>query len=528
MKNYIFKLILLLLGFSIVGCNNEKEYSLFYGDQEQTIIAYMETYSSDYTSFLELMVKSGYSELFRVYGTYTMFAFSNDAWDAYLEKEGRSSMDDFTQDELLTLLKCCVISTSSLTSDSFVNGNLGDLNMLKEHLVTKFMGGSEITVNNYYILDRDIELLNGVLFRIDGVLEPISSSLYDIAQETEGMTIFNEAIEAVGLSSVLDSDYDASGFESNYTLFMCSDDVYAEAGITSYAALESAIRGDDTELITSTLSPMYQYVARHILKSEVYQNEFDTGLYQTYGTLYVDIVVGDEFIINPDSEIPSSLDLTQGNIQATNGVCHYITAMLDVTQVTPSTIYYDFADQPELVEWKATNAGNWGSDQEQYSLGYDYAAIETNCLQFYYYHSPGGSYDALDNEDGMLCKTGSWYCNYTIDSVPDGDYEVWLHVLKGNGTGAVIQCYWNDIKLGRYFGTRGDSSGRYVGGVEVDRWGSAGANYTFYNVSNWVVMGIYLGNVTVSGESVFGLKTVVDGLGLVDRIEFVPIVSDEE
>lgn len=534
MKRYFKYILMPVVATVMFSCAGDDDKSLFYTDESQTIIRYIsETADGDYDAFVSLLDRAGYQSVFGAYGNYTVFAFSNAAWEDYLALKDKTSIADFTEAEAKELAGYHIIASGRVYSESFKSGNLDKVNLTGDNLVSSFGAGNQVFINGHEVIVRDLELLNGVLYMLDGVIDPVKYTIAEAIDSTGGYSLFREALVRTGFMELLGKTTDAQGFATNYTVLMNPDELYSAHGIDNFAALLGYWGASVSDDLQDTSSTFYQYVARHIIKGTIFQNRFETQLYKTLGRLFLDVSVDKKFIINPDAgDGTTSIELTGGNVHGKNGVYHVLTGMLDLSAVKLKTLYFDFTDQAELLEWKSLNAGNWtGSEKEQYAIEGTYARIRTNCTQFFYYHSVGGGrYADLHDQNAMLCKQGGWYVDFDVSELPEGKYELWVHVLKANASAGVVQCYWDGLKIGRIFGMGEDAQGRYIGGLAIDRWGVLGGNFRFKQViaGKYAVLAMYLGDINAgSGEHVFGMKTVIDGLAMLDRLEFVPLETEE-
>src|SRR5690606_7191416 len=125
--------------------------------------------------------------------------------------------------------------------------------------------GQAFVNQNSLILQKDINVHNGVIHVIDNVLDPIRSGVVEVVSKEPEFSLFYEALVATGLADSLlltiDENYDLPPEEAilledavnttiasvrvaprtrkyGYTLLMESNDTYALNGITDLASMK--------------------------------------------------------------------------------------------------------------------------------------------------------------------------------------------------------------------------------------------------------------------------------------------------
>ncbi len=138
--------------------------------------AYFEQEADRFSSFHEMLIKSGTLSFLNAYGTYTCFAPTNEAIANYLESQGKNSLDDFHTEELKDLVRYHMI-IDTLNSTRFTDGKLPTPNMYGQYLtaVTFYDAGEAGVRINKYAETKvlDIRVANGIVHSMKTVIEPV-------------------------------------------------------------------------------------------------------------------------------------------------------------------------------------------------------------------------------------------------------------------------------------------------------------------------------------------------------------------
>jgi len=136
-------------------------------------------------------------------------------------------------------------------------------------------------------------------------VESMTPSLIDIAASSDAFTTLTAAIEAAGLTEVLNG-------ETNYTVFAPTDEAFA-------ALPEGTL---ETLLMPENREQLAQILTYHVVSGAVTSDQLSSGMVNTVAGPNVDIVVGERTLtINQASVL-------QADIPANNGVIHVIDQVL--------------------------------------------------------------------------------------------------------------------------------------------------------------------------------------------------------
>jgi transforming growth factor-beta-induced protein len=124
--------------------------------------------NDNFTTLVQAVVKAGLVDALSAKGPFTVFAPTNDAFQALFTQLGISGIADLTAEQLTPILTYHVVSGNVL-SKSLTNGQVGTLNPDKS-LTVNITGG--VKINDSEVIAADIQGSNGVVHVINKVLIP--------------------------------------------------------------------------------------------------------------------------------------------------------------------------------------------------------------------------------------------------------------------------------------------------------------------------------------------------------------------
>ncbi|MDE7396203.1 MAG: fasciclin domain-containing protein [Muribaculum sp.] len=295
--------------FSTTSCTEEVADDALYTFTGQTVASYVDE-TDGFSMFRRLMDDTDTRGLLSTYGHYTCFLPTDAAFDRYFEKIG-VDYDRMSDADKKELIYNHIIMSSSIdyTSDLFENGALPAVSMSTQKINLSFeadeTGSSfDIFVNsNAVILERDIEVHNGVIHTISNIIYYPDEYIADIISQYDEFSLFTEALIATGVDKLVNKAYDetyvpAVGLEGykdpadpswdpyyvpqekrlSYTCFAEPNSVYEAKGITTLAQLqvyaEDFYGTEDRNDLTSERNALNKFVRYHILDRMLGANEF--------------------------------------------------------------------------------------------------------------------------------------------------------------------------------------------------------------------------------------------------------------
>lgn len=463
------------LAFAAAGCRDEVNDDSYYTFTGDTVASYCAS-SEDYSVFSQLLSDTGLASLLSTYGHYTCFLPTDEAFGRYFQSIGRR-YDDLTDAEKREIVYNHVIKSAATDylSEHFEEGSLPESNMNEKYVTISYQsdtagGGLVIFVNKTStILEKDIEVHNGVVHIIDNVLTASEDFLINVLENNGGFSIFAEAMRLTHLNDsterIIDENYVCpypsgemrkgemifkvpTAKRYGYTLFAEPDEVMRQAGINNIDDLKAYATGfygtEDASDYTSRRNALNRFVAYHLLDRQMSTNSFIyngpctsanfmSERKEYYETMFtyrlMEIKAGNKINTRRNGAFVG-LDESKSNLSGVNGFVHSLTSMLvydeDVmtNDVLNKRIRFDFYNvPPELtnnnIRWQLSGM----ADAAGYVIPNDFCSRhlafsdETEITMW--------ASDSWTNFEADELKLNGWY-DFTLRMlpVPPGSYEI--------------------------------------------------------------------------------------------------------
>ena len=185
----------------LVSCDDDPGVEHYYTAKGDMANTYLLNRPESFSKFVEIINKSKLVnlDLLGTYGSYTVFAPTNEAIDAYLAGRGMSSVDELPVADCDTIAATHIIEQSFYTTD-FSNATLPTQNMLDRYLtitcdsdVTSEPGKVLIVYRinqSAQITLRDDSVENGVVHTVDKVIDATTEMLPDWMKKDSTISLF--------------------------------------------------------------------------------------------------------------------------------------------------------------------------------------------------------------------------------------------------------------------------------------------------------------------------------------------------
>ena len=482
MKNFnIFNRfgVALVCAIAFTACTDDIEGDAYYTFTGDTVSSYCQS-DDEYSTFTRLLDDTGNLALLSTYGHYTCFLPDNAAFERFFEANA-TSYSQLSRDDKAEIVYNHVIKSSGTdyTSEHFEEGALAEPSMSDNFIVISYVSdpsgdGLTIYVNkDVPIVERDIEVHNGVVHKVGEVISPTKDYVCDIIDQPEvignqSFKLFSEALKLTHLNDSLKRTYDldyvcpsATGIENvsgfnmrypttkryGYTIFAEPDAVMNANGINSIEDLiEYAERYYDSESddFTSRDNALNKFVSYHILDRQMSTNSFQyTGKLTTansvkdrvefYETFYtfriIKFAVGN--ILNKQKNGKGvNINESLSNLSGINGYVHSLEDMLvyDKEVMENDVLNCRFRFDMYSIPSELTNNNiRWhNSGMEGDAVGYTVTPDFCKHLQFSKETEVtmwGNEWWDVFQEDEMKLK--GWFdFNLRMLPVPPGSYEL--------------------------------------------------------------------------------------------------------
>ncbi len=496
-NNKIGFIFIVLLSIAFVQCKNDVDVWGVDSDELQ-IIEYIGTDSANYSEFLEIADYVNMTGVLSTRGPFTLFLPNNTAWQEYYKLKGKTSYKDFTTSELSQILRYHVLSAEIYTNDIGL-GSLSEKNAEGDFLVSEFEGSDIIINKESKITNRNILVANGLIHKIDAVIDPISKGTYSTIKEHNQFSIFTNALEKAGLSDTLDIvevPYGVTTARVRYTILAVPDSVFNANQI--YSVDDLVARYDNGKgSLNQPGNGFYDYMEYHCLEGTYYMSDIEDKVYYTISrTNFLNMSVTNDFYVNyteGDSIVTAFIQL-YSNIPTKNGVIHGITQLLPNKKSIAQEHIFDLTAFPEF---EALEIYTTEGTKNFYDGENGIAKIKWVGDYLQYWRKAQGT--GFINEDCLVMPEGYWTLEVTTPKIASGRYHVYGYFKKGYNRANVVV---------------------YMDGVKTDK---------VLELSN-IVDGVYfvdeyMGDVdwSTTQEHVVKLKTVYPGTIMWDRLRFEPI-----
>jgi uncharacterized surface protein with fasciclin (FAS1) repeats len=444
-KNIVLAISLIVvvaaIMFSAQGCRKLKIEESTTGDVN--IVGYLDKNLDSFSLFRQILERTGNAAFLNAYGAYTCFAPTNSGVKTYLTSLGAASVDAADLNTLKDMVRLHLLEDTIYTS-SFTDGKLPVITMYGQYLITAVSnkeGVSSYVINRQALVQRsNIRLGNGIIHVIDNVLKPAVKTIAKQLEENTNYSIFVEAMKETGFFTKLNT-IDSDTSKRWITVFAESNQVLADSGITSYAALKTKYSKGNPASPTDSL---YIYMAYHISQGLKFLGDIITtpthATLQPQEVLSVKLinqqVVLNEDVFNDILEKGVTLNRDKSDVAATNGVWHDAAAHFMVKYRKPTALFWDVSTFEEIKKLPAyykkatyTFPRLTQADNPIKDIYWGWGALAgTNYLR-YLYGTTGVTQFTVNNDANMM-PTGFpsrpiWW-EMRTPPVVKGKYKVWM------------------------------------------------------------------------------------------------------
>ncbi|HDS06220.1 MAG TPA: hypothetical protein ENO05_01215 [Bacteroides sp.] len=423
----------LALALLISGCEEEPEYWKVQSI-EQVISAYVAS-DDDYSDFNGMLEATGLNSLLSVRGPFTLFLPPNAAMEEFYAEKGVSSYTDFSEEFMNDLVLNHLVPSRMETGD-FGLGAIRDLNALGDYLVTEFSGSDIIVNKECMIIKRNISAANGVIHKIDHVIEPVTISVYEYLAGNPSYSLFTEGLDRTRLKdtlNVIEFPYGTRMARTRFTVLAVADTTFQRYGISTIDELISHFT-DVPDSVTYLKNEFYRYMEYHCLGGTYYLNELETRVYPilSYDN-NIDVRISDDYKLNLKTQTNeyTGFIIEQSNNPAKNGTVHTINDLLPVFEPEPTTIVHETTDYFDIKQgdYFGKYYMRWFDGQNTF----EYIKWEGDYLLYYFKDHDTGK---LLNDD-CLSMSGWWWVQITTPKIMKGKYIMTANLWSGQTNYAV-------------------------------------------------------------------------------------------
>ena len=234
-KNTSLKICCYIILVVVAACKRD---NFSYQEQLRQVLAFdMLQQDTSLSISVQALEKTKMSATLNTYGPFTFFIPDNTAWRKYFAAKAKTKLDDFSDEELKTILAYHILPTR-LKSAEFIQGpqptptGKGDFITLD---ISKGFKFNTIANGIAKVYATDIEYSNALVHKIDAVLNPPTLTIGEFLDQNKNLySIMIGGFKRAGLMDTLTRLTDWSGQRIRLTLFAETDEVLKAAGIQDF------------------------------------------------------------------------------------------------------------------------------------------------------------------------------------------------------------------------------------------------------------------------------------------------------
>ena len=216
----------------LTACNDEDIPDNYYSSTKLTAGAFIEADADQFSEFQRILTRGNYIGMLKTYGTYTLFAPTNDAVRSWLQANGYASVEELPMAQCDTIARNHIVRTKALFTTDF---SISSAPMNMNDTYIELSVDSDATNNNALIvyvnkhskiIEKDDSVTNGVVHVVDHLLSATNQFLPGLIEEDPNLTIFYQALKLTGMADSLNRYIDMT--------YSCSDDSVSKGIRVSY------------------------------------------------------------------------------------------------------------------------------------------------------------------------------------------------------------------------------------------------------------------------------------------------------
>ena len=506
------------------------------------IVDYLRKSPDQYSELVKALDKTNISPFLNAYGTYTLFAPTNDAFKIYLKEIGKTSVDEVDVTVLRDLLRLHIIS-DTVRSTSFTDGKLYAPTMQGQFLTTGVVPESGATVVNRQALALQLNMLtgNGYVHTVDHVLQPATLTLAKQIEGNAKYSIITQALKETGWYDTLNTIVTADTTRRWRTFLLESDSVLKVAGFPTYASFKAKYSNTgNPKLATDSLN---LYIAYHMLFDIKYIADIVSFTsHNTYAPQQVvtQILDGQKVLLNQATfngvfEAGIPMNRATSDLPATNGVLHNLNGQLLLKKRDPFRVDFDIAAQPEII--KLTSIYRKVGKSQTFALGQLKDVTWQNVNSTPQYTTEGATTSNFywwDDHFDFNMRFGNAAANNWIEFktplLVKGKYKVWVCFRRAS-VGQYIQLSFDGVPTSKLIDLTIALNGA-LAGAALEATGYK--RYTIVTTSNNYAMFAGIVDVATTDRHLLRFTCVKDqGSGAtntstVDFVQFIPVDQDQQ
>lgn len=207
-------LFIAAIQLTVVSCSDDPGVDSYYTKTEDYAADFLKNDTATYGMYLQILERAtGESgklrlvDLLGTYGSYTVFAPTNDAVEAYLASKGITSVANLSKEDCDTIALSSIIEQAYFTTD-VDNDTYDKLNMLDRPLTISSQenedGSLKMMINKTAVIAHaDDSVANGVVHTMSSLIPPNNQMIVDALEADSSISLFCEALRVTGVDGLM-------------------------------------------------------------------------------------------------------------------------------------------------------------------------------------------------------------------------------------------------------------------------------------------------------------------------------------
>jgi hypothetical protein len=240
-------IVMTAVQFSLVSCSDDPGVENYYTSTSEYATDYLQE-QDQYSMYVQILQRATGAkgnlrliELLASYGSYTVFAPTNEAVGKFLASKGVSSVDQLPKEDCDTVALNSIIETAYFTTD-VSDGTYPQSNMLDQYLTIRsdsdlVSNPGQVTlamyVNDARIIQSDDSVSNGVIHTVDKVILTSTQMVSEFIEGDEQASLYAQALKATEVYKLM-SEYEDETYSVGSDSIDWSNDALVMSTATEY------------------------------------------------------------------------------------------------------------------------------------------------------------------------------------------------------------------------------------------------------------------------------------------------------
>lgn len=332
-KTLKLALVMLVIATGFTAC--EREQISFQENNIKLLMMDMLRQDTSLSLAVEALDRAKLSGTLNAYGPFTLFVPDNKAFRNYLKNVQKTSIKDFSEEDIKTLMVYHILGTRLKAAD-FIPGPQPATTGRGDYITLDISRGIKtdaLANGKAKLYETDIEYSNGIVHKMDAVLDPPTLTIGEFLLQNPQYSVMVGGLRRAGLLDTLVAANNALGERTRITLFAETNDVLQGAGITSFETMP-----------IEELKALMRY---HLMPSGSFTSQYavgtapipEIGQIERYDNTLTTLQANAHIYYNFSTLKPinTNIDFRGADILMVNGVLHNVDMHMVYSSAVPRT-----------------------------------------------------------------------------------------------------------------------------------------------------------------------------------------------